>query len=79
MFAKTVSAGAMLALLISVAAFGADKSAKAPNCCGTKAACCQKAKPKACCDAKKKSDCCAKKGSDCCKTTKSCCEHHKAK
>jgi hypothetical protein len=79
MFGKTVSAGAMLALLISVAAFGADKPAKHPGCCSTKAACCAKTMPKACCAASKKSECCAKKAA-CCKTeVKSCCASHKAK
>lgn len=75
MFGKTVSAGAMLALLISVAAFGADKPAKQPKCCATKTRCCTTAK--VCCDQPKKAECCLKKVACC--DMKECCGPKKAK
>jgi colicin import membrane protein len=61
--------GAALALMLSVAAFGADKPAQ-PNCCVKKAACCKAAKP--CCGQHKKADCCKKKAA-CCDAKKACC------
>ncbi len=74
MFTKSVSLAALSGLLLTVAAFGADKPAQ-PSCCATKTRCCTKVK--FCCDQPDKAKCC-KTGTACC-DMEGCCGPKKAK